>query len=64
MSDHIIGEAAVTVHSLERDLLEQWRAAVVDGDHARIGELVHLAHSLRDVTKTSTIGGGEDMLHL
>lgn len=50
-------DARVTVHSMERDVLEQWTVAVSDGDQPRVGELVHLAHSLRDVGKALTIGG-------
>ncbi len=56
-----LGVARDTVHSMERDVLEQWRTAVSASDETRVGELVQLAHSLRDVGNALTIGGESEM---
>ena len=51
-------EVKASLHLIESDVLDQWRTAVCAHDSTRIGELVQLAHSLRDMGNSLRIDGG------
>jgi hypothetical protein len=51
-----LGEVQASLHSMQSDVLEQWRTAVLDNDARRIGELVQFARSLSGMGHALNIG--------
>ena len=54
-----LGDVQASLHSMQSDVLEQWRTAVLDQDHKRIGELVQFARSLRGMGHALRIDVGD-----
>lgn len=50
------GDVQASLHSMQSDVLEQWRTAVLDNDAKRIGELVQFARSLSGMGHALHIG--------
>jgi hypothetical protein len=54
-----LGEVQASLHSMQSDVLAQWRNAVLAQDHQRVGELVQFARSLRGMGLALQMDFGE-----